>query len=385
MTKPTEASLHDTDRTPTPGRPSPSSSGPLQRAGALYCLLGLAVMYTLYFAKSLLVPIVVALLFALLLSPLVRLFKRFHIPRTVSAMILLTAIGGPFTWLGIELAEPAQKWAASLPELSAQMARELNSIEDSVTSQATPAPKKSGFFSFFSSEEAPAPPKDENTLSKRVMQGGMEVMISVLSATPIVIAQFLTFVILVLFLLIFGPNLYATVIDILPKVKDKRRTILLVGKIQQELSRYIITVSLINFGLGLVTTLVLWLMGMEDPLLWGALVGLLNYAPYVGPLISVCILSIAGASQYGPILNAILPAAVYFGINLLEAQFVTPMVLGKHMRLNPLILIIWLILWGWLWGAIGVLLAVPLLVCLKLAADHLNLLTPWLALIQTRA
>ncbi len=379
----------DSPRSINTDRPTNTDSGAPKtitpRTTALYWLLGLALMYTLYFAKTLLMPLVVALLFALLLSPLVRVLKHYFVPRTFSAIVLLAAIGGPFTLLGIELAEPAQKWASRLPELSNQLTQELNNLNDSVSQKAKPAAKEKGFFSFFSSEEEAPPPSDDNPLSQRLTQGSLEVLISALSATPLVIAQFLTFLIMTLFLMIFGPHLYHQATEVLPQVKDKQYAANLVDKIQRELSRYILTVSLINTGLGMVTALTLWLMDFDDALLWGALVGLLNFAPYVGPLISVCILSIAGTVQYGVGWDALLPAAIYFSINLLEAQFITPLVLGRHMRLNPLMLILWLILWGWLWGAVGVLLAVPLLVCLKLVADQLNILSPWVALIEAPA
>jgi predicted PurR-regulated permease PerM len=151
------------------------------------------------------------------------------------------------------------------------------------------------------------------------------------------------------------------------------------------LSRYIVTVTIINTGLGIVTASVFWMLGVDDALLWGALVGLLNFAPYVGPFIALIILCLAGVTQYGMELVSLVPAAVYFGINLLEAQFITPTVLGRHMRLNPLILILWILVWGWLWGPVGVLLAVPLLVCIKLAAGQLNIMTDWIKLIETSA
>ena len=110
---------------------------------------------------------------------------------------------------------------------------------------------------------------------------------------------------------------------------------------------------------------------------------MLNFAPYVGPVIGMLVLCLAGVLQYGPSLGALLPALVFFCINLVEAQFITPTVLGQRMRLHPLVLMLWLILWGWLWGVVGVLIAVPLLVCLKLAADRLNLLPHWVKLIES--
>jgi len=375
---------------------------------ALYWLLALAIIYTLYFAKTLLLPVVVAALFALLLSPLVGLFKRFHIPRVLSALILLALIGVPFSLLGMQLAEPAEKWVKRIPELSAQLTDELDEFSEKLSpnkaqAPVQPAPKqleiqeKEGFklFGWFRDDDeqeeakenkSPAPVQpasSENAVSDRVMQGGVELMVQLLGATPLVLAQFTTFVILVLFMLVFGPLLYSNFIHVFPQVRDKEAANDLLAEVQHELSRYILTVSVINTALGVVTGLALWAFGVEDALLWGVMVALLNFAPYVGPIIGLAVLCLAGVVQYGPVLTALLPVLIYFSINLVEAQFITPTVLGRNMRLNPLILMLWLIAWGWVWGVVGVLIAVPLLVCLKLAAARLRVLPHWVQLIET--
>lgn len=363
----------------------------------IYGLLTLALLYTLYFAKSLLIPILVALLFSLLLSPLVALFKRFYIPRSLSVVFLLAMIGGPMTILSIELAEPAQKWIAQLPKLSAHLTEELDNISLAISADAAAENNKptlpvketsSGFFGWFASDDEPTLVDEKNSnsaLSARVAQGGIDIIISILLATPVVVAQFMTFLILVLFLLIFGPRLYENYLNIFPPEENNRRPAALIGNLQKELSRYIVTVTIINTGLGITIAGIFWIMDVNDALLWGALVGLLNFAPYLGPIVTLLILSLAGVTQYGVEATALVPAAVYFGVNLLEAQFITPTVLGRHMRINPLILILWLLIWGWLWGAAGVLVAVPLLVCIKLAAGQLNILGKWVKLIETNA
>ncbi|MFV0276326.1 MAG: AI-2E family transporter [Parahaliea sp.] len=365
---------------------------------ALAVLAALAVLYTLYFASSLLIPVVVALLFSLLLSPLVNTFKRFHVPRSISSMVLLACIGGPIALLGMELAEPAQKWAKRLPEIGMELTEELGFLTESLKPPQqpaeAPAPRGFNWFGWFDEDEpvevvspAPAPQEQgaQGAVTERLMQGGLELVISFVSAAPFVLVQLLTFVILVLFQLSFGPRLWESAIKIFPRVRDKRQASLIVARVQRELSRYILTVSLINIGLGVTTAAVLWLLQVEDALLWGALVGLLNFAPYVGPLVAVCVLALAGLVQYGLEGAALIPVLAYFTINLLEAQFITPLVLGRNMRLNPLVLVLWLIVWGWLWGAAGVLLAVPLLVCLKLAAQQLGVMEYWVRLIETRA
>ncbi|WP_339648096.1 AI-2E family transporter [Halopseudomonas pelagia] len=366
-------------------------------------LLALALLYTLYFAKSLLMPIVVALLFALLLSPLVSLLKRLYIPRTMSAVLILCLIGGPFALVVSQLAEPAQRWAKAIPELSEKLTDQVTSLTGDLSSnqitvpQAQPQvePRKFRFFGWFGKtdeEQGQAPDRpvqsaqrSDNAVSDRIKSGSLEAVVSALGAAPTMLAQLLTAIILILFLLIFGPRLFAAYVNIFPQVHDKRRSILLVRTIQVELSRYILTVSVINTCLGLTTAAALWLLGVEDALLWGVLVGMLNFAPYIGPLIGTVILCLAGLVQYGAVSFAVVPALVYFAINMLEAQFVTPLVLGRNMRLNPLVIMLWLIIWGWLWGVVGVLLAVPLLVCLKLSAAQLGVMTNWVRLIETRA
>jgi predicted PurR-regulated permease PerM len=378
--------------------PSENPSIPVKRTVfslPTYGLLTLAILYTLYFAKSLLMPVFVAMLFSLLLSPLVSMFKRLYIPRALSAMLLITMIGGPLTLLSIELAGPAQKWVEQVPKLSAHLIEELDDLSQVISTDnltdidevVLPVKEKSSsFFSWFSSDDEPViveEKKDNSVLSARVTQGGIDIIISILVATPMALAQFMTFLILVMFLLIFGPGLYDSYLKTIPMETSTRRSATLIGKLQKELSRYIITVTIINIGLGIVTAGVFWVMGVDDALLWGALVGLLNFAPYLGSLMSLIILSFAGITQYGIEAAALVPAAVFFGINMLEAQVVTPTILGRHMQLNPLILILWLLLWGWLWGAVGVLVAVPLLVCIKLAAEQLNILSKWVKLIET--
>lgn len=380
------------------------SSHPAASRATLW-LLGLGLLYTLYFARTLLVPIVVALLLALLLSPLVALLKRLYIPRSISAVLILCAIGGPFTLLTMELAEPAQKWAKRIPELSAHMTEKISTFTEElepapapvpVVVVPPPAPERKGFtfFGLFAKKEEPAPQPvavvveekpEVNVVTERIKQGGMEAVIAVLVATPTVIAQLLTCLIMILFLMIFGPKLFNVAIDIFPQIKDKKHAVELVIAIRKQLSRYIVTVTVINTGLGIVTAGVLSWMGVEDALLWGVLAGLLNFAPYAGTLITVVILSLAGLVQYGPVLAALWPALVYLGINLVESEFVTPMVLGRNMQLNPLVLMVWLVVWGWLWGVSGVLLAVPLLVCIKLVAGQLNVAPNWVRLVETGA
>jgi predicted PurR-regulated permease PerM len=366
----------------------------------LVALLFLALIYTLYFASTLLIPLVLAALLALPLYPLVQYLRRFYIPRAVSGVALLIALGVPFTLLGMELAEPAKRWLDRVPELTLKVNQKLDSITDALA----PTPGESAatvpslqeepstlgrLFSWFSDDEEKetaqtSTEQPNNELSRQLGLRGLQMLLDVIGEMPVFLAQGVAVIILVLFLLVYGPGVYYTAIEALPQVRNKEDARALVVDTQRELSRYILTVSVINLGLGLVTAAALWALQFEDPLFWGVVAGLLNFAPYVGPVLSATAISVAGLDQYGFAWASLLPAAVYFAINAVESQLVTPVALGRTVSINPLFTMLWLMLWGWLWGAAGVLIAVPLLVCLKLVLSRLHLCDPWIKVIEAR-
>lgn len=366
---------------------------------ALQGLLALAVLYTLYFAQTLIVPIVIALMLTLLLGPLVSWFRRFMVPRFLSAIILLVLIIGPLVFLLAELQDPVQRWVERTPELSERFNEQIEAFQTTWGGDAQSTEENldqeqtaEGFFaSLFGGNDgeieqpAEAQRQEPGPIMEGLTRGGIELGLYVFAAAPVFLAQLVTCLTLTIFLLVFGPRLFEAAITNLPHIKDRDELRKLVATVQVELSRFILSLSAINAMLGLSVAGALTLLGIEDALLWGVLAGVLNFAPYIGMLIGMTILSLAGLAQFGVTWAALLPVLIYFVLNGIEAQFITPTILGKHMRLNPLVLMIWLIFWAWLWGMIGVLLAVPLLVCIKLAADQLNVPHHWVRIIETRA
>jgi predicted PurR-regulated permease PerM len=364
----------------------------------LRILVGLAALYTLYLAQSLLIPIVFAVFIALLLSPLVKLFKSFYIPRPISAVVLLFLLIAPFTFLATELVTPAEKWIKLLPKISVHLTEKIETMSEEFAEQEQQAkeevaqqrePEESGFdfFGWFSSEkEEPEKVSTESQVSvkERITEGGFDVAASLMVSAPIILAQMLGSLILILFLLIYGPALFNVFVADFPQVQDKEGIKKMVNKIQSVLSRYIVTISMINASLGMVTALVFWLMGIDDALLWGVLIALFNFVPYIGSLFSMAILCLAGTVQYGFEPIALLPATLFIGINIIESQFVTPTILGRDMKINPLVIIFWLLVFGWLWGILGVLLAVPILVCIKLMLEQVGVFQHWLKLIEAQ-
>jgi predicted PurR-regulated permease PerM len=130
-------------------------------------------------------------------------------------------------------------------------------------------------------------------------------------------------------------------------------------------SAYLGTITLINVTLGLLVAVALWLIGMPSPLMWGGIVALLNYVPYIGPILAAILLALGGLMTFSDVWMALLPAAIQIALHVVEANAVTPAILGKRLTINPLLILLSLSFWGWVWGTPGALLAVPLLIIIQ--------------------
>ncbi|WP_337827806.1 AI-2E family transporter [Pseudonocardia sp. TMWB2A] len=130
-------------------------------------------------------------------------------------------------------------------------------------------------------------------------------------------------------------------------------------------SSYLTTITIINALLGAAVALILWMLGMPSPLMWGGIVALFNFVPYLGPILGIMLLALGGLMSFDRIELAILPALVYFALHTIEANIVTPMILGRRLTINPLLILVSLSFWGWVWGTPGALLAVPILIILQ--------------------
>ena len=359
----------------------------------LNTLVIFAFIYTMYLAKSLLIPLFFSAFIALLLSPLVAIARKVFVPRTISAGALIVLLIAPFTLLTAELAEPAERWMHSLPKIAAEISEEIEEISSSIDAYTTPpaaepVEEEPSIFNWFGDDDSPklpvAQPDTSNSVTDKIKQSGIDMGITLFSNAPFLLAQVMACVVLIFFLLVFGPNLFHVFIRDFPVVTDKRRALVLVDQIQRELSAYIVTISIINTCLGLATAGAFYYLNIEDALLWGALVALMNFVPYLGGIASSMVLLVVGVVQFGLTSSAFLPAGVFLFLNIIESQLITPAVLGRSMQLNPLIIIIWIAITGWLWGVVGVLLAVPILMCIKIILENLGVFDHWIRLLESK-
>jgi predicted PurR-regulated permease PerM len=337
----------------------------------LVVLLVAVLLYSCYFAASFILPVLVAALTALLLNPLVRLLHRLLVPRWLGALVVVVAVLAALAGLGVLVYEPALDTARNLPRTMQQIAPKLRAMTHPITeaSEITQA------LDTIQTTE-PDPPTRVQVVQPRpglgeLVENSGETLASVLAA-----------VILCFFFLVFGDTLLLHAVMVAPTLAEKRITVEIVRSIQADVSRYMLTITLINVVLGLATAAVMWWLGMPTPLLWGALAGLLNYAPYVGPLVLIVLLGVAGLFQFDTLGEALMPALAYLGLNAVEGQFLTPMLLGSSLSLNPVIILLWLMFWGWLWGIPGFLLGVPMLVAFKIVCSRVESLQGWSTMLE---
>jgi len=327
------------------------------------------VLYTCYFASELILPILLAIFFSLLLSPLMKRLSSGWLPRWIAAFLLISVSMATLAGIGNVLYVPAAEWVGRAPQVVRSVTPKLKALMRPIND----ASKVGESISAITADPAKA--------SQRIVVQTAE-RPSLLSTTPRLLASALAVVLLTYFFLLYGDSLLRRTLMLRSTWQQKRVTVDIVRAIQNDLSRYFLTVCSTSLALGIATTILLWVLDVDTPLLWGALAALLNLTPYVGPIAMAAMLALVGLSQFPTLGAAFLPAAGYLGLHLLESQLATPLALGSTIKLNPLGIIIWLMIWGWMWGILGLLLAVPMLVCFKIICSRVDGLHHWAVMLE---
>lgn len=174
------------------------------------------------------------------------------------------------------------------------------------------------------------------------------------------------------FLLVSGDIFLRRIVEILPGFSEKRQAVDISQQIAEDISSYLVTITVMNAAVGVATAAAMYMCGLGDALLWGAAAFLLNYVPILGPLFGTGIFLLAGMLVFDTLRWALLPQALYFGIHLIEGEMLTPMLLARRFTLNPVLVILALVFWFWMWGVPGAILAVPLLAIVKIVCDRVR-------------
>jgi predicted PurR-regulated permease PerM len=326
--------------------------------GGLFLLASLAALYV---ASPILLPVVLAIVLKLLLQPLVRLTDRIGLPRALGALFAILLLVAALAGVVSGVAGPAASWAGKLPDAIPQiqqqlafLARPIGTLEwmmgqlQSVVGGGVSVPQ--------ASSEHPS----------------FNIMGVLFSGTATVAAGLFTTLVVLFYLLVSGETFLRRLVEILPSFAEKRQAVEITLDIERNISIYLVTVTLINFVVGVLTFAVMWVCGVANPLLWGVIAFVVNFVPILGPMVAIVIFLMASVLSLGVAWWALLPVGLYFLIHVVEGELVTPMLMARRFTINPVAVILALIFWYWMWGVPGAVLAVPMLAITKLVCDELR-------------
>jgi predicted PurR-regulated permease PerM len=340
--------------------PLPSNANVIFLGG----LFVLALLATAYVASEIVLPLVFAIILNLLLQPALRLLERFHVPRMLAALLLILALFGTIVGLGTAISGPAGTWAAKLPEGIPRLQERLSFMREPIDTLQRFLQQVEDFGGTAPSPNAAASARGPTLLT--------DLLTKLFTGTRNFATGFFTTVLFLFFLLVSGDIFLHRLVEILPRFSNKRQVVEISQQIENDISAYLVTITIMNAAVGIAMALAMWLTGVGEPILWGTVAFLLNYVPILGTALGVLIFLLAGLLTIDPLWQALLPAGLYLGFHLIEGETVTPMLLARRFTLNPVLVIISLVFWFWMWGIPGAILSVPMLAISKIICDRVR-------------
>jgi predicted PurR-regulated permease PerM len=339
------------------------------RSVGILVLAILAVIYTLYLGKEVLLPIALAVVLKLLLQPIMRLLQeRLRFPGALASLLLILAVFGAIAVVGFTLSVPASGWIRKAPE-------SLPLLKEKLSVLRQPLDYLQYGLKELENLSGPTTGAEAGGQTVTVKQGS-GVAGQLASGTTTMLSRFFTTMVILFFLLASGDRLLRGFVEVLPRFRDKRTAVEIATEIEANISGYLLTITVMNTLVGVATGIAMYLCGLGDPVLWGVTAFLLNYIPILGPMTGVVIFFAAGVVSFDWPWYAVVPAGIYLLIHIAEGETITPMLLARRFTLNPVLVILSLFFWHTIWGIPGALLAVPLLAIFKITADRIEPLKP---------
>jgi predicted PurR-regulated permease PerM len=327
---------------------------------ALIGLLGIAALYASSQMVPILMALILAMMFKLMLSPVVEALRRIHVPRMLSALVLVIGLPALGAYALAPLSDPVSHWLQTAP-------RTLDHVEQRLIPLIRPLRNaRQAADAVTDLTAVPGQHTDVVRVAEPNLLDRFAAHVPSL-ALGFSVTMFVTF-----FLLASGDAFIRKLASTGRSFAQRRQMVGMIRAIQAEVGTYLRTIVLINIALGVATACLMWALGLAEPWMWGVLATVLNFAPYLGPMTVIAALTLTGLASSESLTAGFVPAASFLALATIEGQIVTPAILGHRMSLSPLLVFIGVVFAGWLWGGVGALVAVPLLVATRIVFEHVD-------------
>jgi predicted PurR-regulated permease PerM len=340
-------------------QPRSAIADPLLRASqiATISLFVIALLWAAYVSQPIVVPVLLAYVIGTIVLPAVRWLELHGAPRIIAAILLTIALLIMIVGLMLFLSTPIAYWLGRASDLGVLVRQKLEMMNRPL---AFIEEIRRTLNSVTSAEGSVI----------RVEQPPASVVTTMLAVLKPAVSEFMLFNGALLFYLIYREKIRSTAVLLLDSHDARLTALRAISDIDENMSTYFSTFTVVNFCLGVVTVTLASVIGLPNPLLWGVLAGVLNYVPYIGPAIVTTTLAVVGLLTFPTLGEAAAAPLIFIAIVTIEGQFLTPTVMGDRLQLNPFAVFLAIAFCMWLWGPIGAFLAVPLLMALMVSLGH---------------
>jgi predicted PurR-regulated permease PerM len=330
-----------------------------QRASqiAVIGLFVIALLWCAYVAQHVIVPVLLAWTIATIVLPVVKWMEGQGLPRAVAALAITTLLLLFVLTLVLLLSAPLTYWLGRTAYIGSLLREKMESFTQPM---ALLQELQQGLNAIGAGK----------TPALKVEAQSTSIIATILAVVTPAISGFVMFVVSLVFYLVYRQRLRTAIVNLLRDREARLATLKILSDIDDNMTTYFGTFTVINIGLGIVTTILTWVIGLPNPLLWGALAGVLNYIPYLGPALVIGTLAIVGLLLYPTIQQAAIAPLLYLALVTVEGQFVTPTLMGRQLDINPFAVFLSIAFCTWFWGPVGAFLAVPMLMAILVTLEH---------------
>ncbi|MBA2711463.1 MAG: AI-2E family transporter [Tatlockia sp.] len=327
----------------------------------LQVLAILALIFGIKYTQPVLFPILFSFFLYLLVSPIYEWLVKVKIPKVAAAALIIFSFLGLISSAITFFVQPATQWVGNAPANIKIIEQKFNFVKNSLGKLSKVAE---------TAQNMTEVTQDKNKIKVTTRESSLGS--SLFDLTTNIIIMLFTILIFLFFFLLYFKQFIRNLEQVIHNRRRTAKENAFLTSLKNEVSDYMFTFTLICAGLGVIMGFVFWILGMPNPILWGGMVMLLTYIPYVGHLIGIITIFFISLITFDSYFSIFAPPIIYFLFTVLEGQFITPILLGSRLDINPLLIFLNIFLWSWLWGIAGIFISVPPLIMIKIILEHLK-------------